>query len=614
MLPPDQIADVDFPVAADVRAALVLLRDHFSPTGARDSRGTNNSRQPVRMVCFGQGQAEIAVALNKRKLSLYMRNETLDGRRLTDLLPASMVEKLYLPGDKAARSVNDSPFMSPARGIECLRLAPHGDELRRAIDAFFGRTTTAASPSTGPASLRIRHSRVQHAVGQGSFHSACVQVQVADGGCYRYDYVFDCGALSGRWPTPQLKQSISHLGNCLTDRSDSAGQKVINTVVLSHYDQDHINGASLLASAFKVRRIVVPYLGEDELMLVLSAHAMSMDDDTVAALHALANGQGDLFGVPVTQVLPGTFPPDQAPPTTRQDAARNPDAVTRTDGPLPGDLLEVEEGTGQLVGSSLPAGQPLSLGTFHPLGGMSAAWRLKFWNRSVPPRLVNELRTGLTVAGFPLAALSDRQAGAQTLAKWLDAPKGVNRKRALKAYAGAIAAVQPGWAKSVTGQRLSNFLSLCLYAGPASASPRLRFAIERHPLQPFPALQRRWPDVRSPLPRRPLRIGWLGTGDAPLGEHAIWNDLQAHFAHELPTVRTVQVPHHGAAPHSGPKFFHPGLIVAPGVRAVVSAGMDNIYGHPRPVVMNAALMASAQLEIVTEDSHIGFCELFGFDA
>jgi len=207
MLLPSEIASAPFKVGADVIAALELLRDQYGPAGAVDSREENSSRQPVRIEFFAQGRAQIGVPLNKRRLSIYMRNETLDGRKLTDLLPASMVTKVYAPGERPSRSILESDFLSPTSGAECLRLAPPVSGLRQVFDAFFGTRAVSPAPVPVPGSMRIRHARVQHAVGQGSFHTANVQLHTGGGQRYRYDYVYDCGGLRGRHPPPELMRA-----------------------------------------------------------------------------------------------------------------------------------------------------------------------------------------------------------------------------------------------------------------------------------------------------------------------------------------------------------------------------------------------------------------------
>jgi glyoxylase-like metal-dependent hydrolase (beta-lactamase superfamily II) len=153
--------------------------------------------------------------------------------------------------------------------------------------------------------LHLTHKRLQHGIGQGGFHSAKVRVQVRNESAadldYRFDYVYDCGAVSfGK--KSLLMNSIVTLP--LVSRADSAGRKVLDALVLSHYDQDHMVGAKHLTSLYDVRRIYLPYLSPTELPLVLASQAERWRPMQIRALHRLATGGGQLFGVNVSMVGP----------------------------------------------------------------------------------------------------------------------------------------------------------------------------------------------------------------------------------------------------------------------------------------------------------------------
>jgi hypothetical protein len=239
-------------------------------------------------------------------------------------------------------------------------------------------------------------------------------------------------------------------------------------------------------------------------------------------------------------------------------------------------------------------------------------WRLKFWNRGVSDELLALVFDELVACGFPLHALNDPNA-IEELVDWLEFAN--NRKAALMAYARAISSYQPSWAQEAEGQRLANFLSLAMYSGPAFKTPddvrylrtsSVGYVNDRHHRMGL-SHRRYLREVEDG------RTGWLGTGDAPLGETDVWADFSAIFRQELGRVLTVQVPHHGAAPKGGPKFFNAALLPAKGMSAVVSAGTTNPYGHPTTQVIKEVLAARAQLEIVTEDSWLGFQEVLCFD-
>jgi glyoxylase-like metal-dependent hydrolase (beta-lactamase superfamily II) len=164
--------------------------------------------------------------------------------------------------------------------------------------------------------MRVVHSRLQHGVGQGSFHSASVEVSEVSGTRYRFDYVYDCGALVGSKASPHLLNAIKRMD--LSRRVDS-DRAVIDALVLSHFDRDHIVGAELLVKKFFVRRIYVPYLSPMKLALVLAGQETPLDEFYVRELHGLANGTALLFEVPVTMVQSGGDGGNDGPP-------QNPDA------------------------------------------------------------------------------------------------------------------------------------------------------------------------------------------------------------------------------------------------------------------------------------------------
>lgn len=453
--------------------------------------------------------------------------------------------------------------------------------------------------------MRIVHSRIQHGVGQGSFHSASLEVEVDDGGRYRYDYVYDCGALQGFAASPALKRSIDRMD--LAERPGSGGKPVIDALVLSHYDRDHIIGAALLAKKFLVKRIFVPFLSPAELMLVVAGQAGALTAAQITELQGLALGGQTLFGVPVTMITPGdgdtdlgpAIDPDPQPPgpDDRDNAMRGPPRTLQaTVGP-----------TGRALGRSLASTRNVQLGSGHR--GSPPIWKLRFWNRGVSDELLAYVFEALLDCGFPLAALFEPCAIDEVL-DWLE--DGLNRKATLQAYRDAIAQYAPAWAGETSGQKLANFLSLGLYSGPEGLKDDQRWfyrAIEAHDNYWMrDARHMRWYGRHSSDPGFD-RLGWLGTGDAPLGEAGVWTDFSLHYAVELQATLTVQVPHHGAAPMHGPKFYNVALHPRPGMNAVISVGKTNTYGHPKASVLKEVITVGGRLQVVTEDTGLGFHEV-----
>lgn len=466
--------------------------------------------------------------------------------------------------------------------------------------------------------LHLTHKRLQHGIGQGGFHSAKVKVQVRKESAvnvdYRFDYVYDCGAVSfGK--KSLLRNSIVTLP--LVSRADSAGKKVLDALTLSHYDQDHMVGAKHLTSLYNVRRIYLPYLSPKELPLVLASQAERWRPMQIRALHRLATGGGQLFGVNVSMVGPTSGqegpldpPPDQPFPGGNDTVQASADGNRGTPPPV---SMAAIAGAGR-VGPErvLPANAEVTLGA--PGGLLSEAfWTLRFWNRGVKQDLLDQLSKNLTACGFPMAALDDPK-GASKIVDWLDNPH--HKTKAVQAYRHAINATRPKKSRAVWASRIANHISLGMYSGPAKTPHwnhvryRMRCWDDSGSGEGFWAYPGPWP--YSIDTEGDGRTGWLGTGDAPLGEADVWTDFSQRYRQQLDEVRTIQVPHHGAAPKGGPAFFHSGLLPVPGLNAVVSAGVTNAYEHPAASVRHTIKMAGGLLHLANELKQPGFEECLDF--
>ncbi|PBJ02145.1 hypothetical protein [Pseudomonas sp. ACN5] len=467
--------------------------------------------------------------------------------------------------------------------------------------------------------MTIYHTRIQHGVGQGSFHSASVQFSKSTNN-HRFDYIYDCGALANWRQTPELTHSVRRLW--LEHRPGSA-KPVVDLLILSHFDWDHMNGASDLVERYEVDRIVLPYLGPVELAVILASQAASLDERAVAQLHSIAAGGSTLWGRPITMVQKGSR-------EERPDTPENPDSPF---------------GERPVSGSELPGRVVISAHGAHSIGGaleriidddqdllvkktsrsINSEWKIRFWNRGLDNRLGDLIQEELKSIGFPVAALSNRENGAKDIVAWLNVrrrksrPKtgrgkkkavalSSNRDLAVSAYRSAIDKYMPSWLNETEGKRLSNFLSLGMYSGPRFQFYKQTYQYLRlHDDHSYET----WSYINNTLPVKYLP-GWIGTGDAPLGEPTVWNDFQLHYKHELSRTQTILVPHHGAAPQSGPRFYNSDLHHKPNLNAVISYGTRNSYGHPHPSVLSQIVRANGKLIVVTEKTRFGFQEEYRF--
>lgn len=97
-------------------------------------------------------------------------------------------------------------------------------------------------------------------VGQGLFYHG----RIGD-----FNFVYDCGSTS--------PLSNQYLNNCI--QSEFLPKEDIEYVFISHLDKDHINGYNLLRRYANVKRLILPYLGNDRLFVYLFLMCLCDEDD-----------------------------------------------------------------------------------------------------------------------------------------------------------------------------------------------------------------------------------------------------------------------------------------------------------------------------------------------
>jgi hypothetical protein len=399
----------------------------------------------------------------------------------------------------------------------------------------------------------------------------------------------------------------------LVARPDSAGRRVLDVLVLSHFDSDHLNGVRILAGLFHVRRVLVPHLTPEDLPLVLASQSSRwFSQQNIRVLHELAHGGRLLFGVPVTRVLPtnGQIPPD---PSLERDGPapsvdQREDSTTEASTVL-GNMDAIDTSTGGPLGDLLAPDGDVAV---QPAGGSPIPlWTLRFWNRGSDSHLRARLEHELRSIHFPVDAVQSRDQVGRVLDWFRDLKL---RDRTVDAYKRALAAHPPWCATGPQMRAIGNHLSMGMYSGPLRASgvswASLGYDLHAELGKDASVKTRRYRGSHESA--HGLRTAWLGTGDAPLGEHYVWADFAKRFAAQLGEVITVQVPHHGAAPKNGPLCFNAGLVAVPGVNAVVSYGKKNQYGHPHPDVLDEICLLQGRLIRVTDVNQAGFFEHYRF--
>ena len=94
--------------------------------------------------------------------------------------------------------------------------------------------------------IQVKHQF--HAVGHGTFFTS--NVEDFEGGCFRWGY--DCGS--------KRPSRVEEAVETLTYSQAWLDDTELDMVVVSHFDNDHINGLELLLERHKVKQLVLPYM------------------------------------------------------------------------------------------------------------------------------------------------------------------------------------------------------------------------------------------------------------------------------------------------------------------------------------------------------------------
>lgn len=102
--------------------------------------------------------------------------------------------------------------------------------------------------------MEISVERYHYPIGQGTFSAQIVRTSEK-----QYVCVYDCGSTNGIW-------NISKYADDLFCKAEG----IIDLLVISHFDKDHVNGIKkLYDKKFKIKKIVIPYVPLSERILLL---------------------------------------------------------------------------------------------------------------------------------------------------------------------------------------------------------------------------------------------------------------------------------------------------------------------------------------------------------
>lgn len=126
-------------MGAEIRAAVELIKNAYGAVLTHDS---GHIKAPTWIFTFPkQANAQVAMRLNKTKLSLYLRSKTLKGEELLPLAGALLVAQKRYPepdGHPAAslRSTQHAPFLAPSKSNPLLLIHPNEGCLKRVLDIY----------------------------------------------------------------------------------------------------------------------------------------------------------------------------------------------------------------------------------------------------------------------------------------------------------------------------------------------------------------------------------------------------------------------------------------------------------------------------------------------
>ncbi len=153
------IKERDLKVADEVRMAVSLLKNRYKAVLTDDS---GHAEGPLWIFTLEKPRgAQVAVRMNKRDLSLYLRGKTADGRALEPLLDglAEIKERYPNPGKNPVNSLlsdERAAYLRPSNSNRLLLIRPRPESLEQILDLYLAHSPAsevASAKSVDPAPL-----------------------------------------------------------------------------------------------------------------------------------------------------------------------------------------------------------------------------------------------------------------------------------------------------------------------------------------------------------------------------------------------------------------------------------------------------------------------------
>jgi hypothetical protein len=422
----------------------------------------------------------------------------------------------------------------------------------------------------------LGHHRIQFAVGQGGFHVGGLTRLAASRTLFEewaerkelaradFLYIYDCGS----HPLKHVEAEISYFLR-------RSGSRQLDFLFLSHFDGDHISGIPALIGdgKLKVATVVIPYVDDLEKVVAFARAAARYEPVPEFFKNLVVDTVGTFKNLGADRIL----------------------LMGSDDGPGPDAPLADPIGGGS-------EDLPWKLG---PLGDeaveVRSTGRDSFYVRNGVIDVEGSVEKDLQIAWrfLPYVQHADEDAKelfaeiAETLLGWDDGTfrQRIRDSEERQKLITEQAAVLGEAYRRAFGNK--NATSLSLYSGPAEPSRVGATVI-------CPGL--------SPQPQ--AKIGWLGTGDAPLRKAANVEAFESHYAELLDAVSTFMFPHHGSIHNSNYKR----LIGDADIYFAAADPVRDDWEHPAPKLRKAVEDAGKSFHQVSsarssrlEEAMILFC-------
>ena len=364
------------------------------------------------------------------------------------------------------------------------------------------------------------HFRYQfYAVGQGLFSTGTLY---SFPGQTEFQWVFDCGSAS----------KVAHLRRELDLHKSTLGNHRIDLFCLSHFDEDHVNGARELLSRCRIEKLVIPYIPFLERIRIALAASDASDDyltfliDPVGYLYSAANDNiGEI--IIIRGAPPSGDSGNELGSFGQPSGSPNEEFRLSIPDSEPREQLPDEDLRG--VSSPNPSHRVRTCTHskgFHVNRGQ-LIWEFLFYNKDAPPPFLAALVTEVTA----IIRQHRRTDGSY---------EGTGLLRALK----------PVYARHFGSSSVAkNRISLIAYSGPAPLRCIREGAICAC-IQPI-GVSTRFPHCYGHFPQADfsdlkLSIGYFG--DFPLTTPDCVQKVRDHFGtRRWQRLRLIQVPHHGSS-------------------------------------------------------------------